>query len=68
VIPGEQRDRLADDVQRAQVPALHRALDRAWYEGYQAGLAQVETAVYGGQDVLFRLLRPSEEVHASVQE
>jgi hypothetical protein len=36
---------------------IARAIAEARQQGYQAGLAQAETALYMGEDALYRLLR-----------
>jgi hypothetical protein len=36
MLDSELRDELVQQVERAQISALHRALDKAWLEGYLA--------------------------------
>lgn len=37
MLDSNQRDILVNNVQSAQLAALYRALDAAWWKGYEAG-------------------------------
>jgi hypothetical protein len=37
MLDANQRDILVNNVQSAQLAALYRALDAAWWKGYEAG-------------------------------